>query len=232
MTMRRPKITKKDIHIHDIDFRYCVDVDYESDYSGCTCEDYCRCGRIVNTRVNDLDCSKVNYISERILKETDLHLDDKDLALFIVQRLAVCNKIYSGGIWEVSICGGYYGQEIGDVNIDISTSHKLEGEIKECFALKTITEQMLFLLKKEYGYVLPVLEDKEAAIKKVALKNVVLGNDEYYRKLGDSNLYARYKGICGVVIAINKKYRLIDGYHRINSAKQENLRSVDLIVFE
>lgn len=111
------------------------------------------------------------------------------------------------------------------------TASKLEKEIKECFDLKDATKQILFLLEKEYGYILPVLKDKKAMIKSVALENVVLGNDEYYRKLGDSNLYTKYEGIRGVAIACNKKYRLIDGYHRINSAKQEELKSVDLVVF-
>lgn len=134
--------------------------------------------------------------------------------------------------WSLGVCGGYYGDEIDAATID-KTAIPAE-KLKELLAYKDSAADMIkTALINEYGYVLPELEKAVFSVEKVALKNIVIGQANHYKKL-DSNIIKRYSGFdlpLGICVPIDdEKFRLIDGYHRIAAAKKNNKKTVEMII--
>lgn len=88
-------------NINEIDFQYILDIECEQEYDceAYECDDYCRCGTIVSTKIN------TPLFSLNVF--TGLSPQDNQL---IVNLL---NEILSEDDFNVSIDSGYYGQELG-----------------------------------------------------------------------------------------------------------------------
>lgn len=85
-----------------MDFSYHLDIECEREYEceAFGCDDYCRCGTIVSTKINT-PLFGLNVF-------TGLSPQDNQL---IVNLL---NEILSEDDFNVSIDSGYYGQELGE----------------------------------------------------------------------------------------------------------------------
>lgn len=187
-----------------------VDYDYVSSYNE---EGYC-------TNLTNLRVTSVSLISvaDKILNGLKVSEMDE----YCVQRLLVSNKFYDTSSWELDTCGGYYGPEIDSVCLKDDIASKIELEISEVFALNKLKDKLFYVLEKEYGYILDVLNEYKNYEIKTMPKNVIsFGNRNYYRRIEShtQNIYRKIletnpKLICGVCVQDVSMYKLIDGYHR------------------
>lgn len=226
--------------IENKNFSSCVEYDYDSE-SNCSengCEgDYCRCTTLSNACVK-----KVNFL-ELVDNIYDLYFDNskstirnykinsilfgitEEVDRYTIDRVLRVNKVWDPEIWNVEVVNGYYGEEIGDITLFGSVSRKIEKELNEAIKLDILSNRIEYLLKLEYGYVLPILKDCNYEITNVNIDNIIFGSDSNYKKSKKEDLahYSdkSYSGIRGVVVEKDGKYRLIDGYHRCIKSKSK-----------
>lgn len=96
------------------------------------------------------------------------------------------------------------------------------------FKTKKLTDQVDYLLTDEYGYLLPELSGGEWVMQEVALKYLIIPNEQYSKNLAkeiiDDYLYQLEQGrelIGGLFLPKGEYFRLIDGYHRLSALKQK-----------
>lgn len=188
--------------------RYSMKIDYDTERlcDGEKCNPICRCSTIENAIVEEVD---LKNIRDRICSSKA----DK-ITQYCVDRLLRIHKIYESNKWEISIQRGYYGEEIGDVILGCPAP--LHDDLVHLSTLKSNAEKILFVLQREYGYVLPILVDlKEWNVAKIMTKDLSFGNTEYRKKVFmEKNLYKDHDLPRAICVQENDKYRLIDGYHR------------------
>lgn len=224
----------------DMDFNYSgVDVNYNTRHSceeyGCNQEGICRCGQILDEQVTGVDLSYIvenvyNTFFEEYDKKTrtrDEKINEvifgtgKDFDIYTIDRIFRSSKIWEKNLWHIEACGGWYGEEIDSVKIIPSVASKLEIQLFEALSISSFTERMEYLLKLEYGKLLPVLKDCLYEIIQVKKEDLILGSKKNVEAVKDEILinglkhYIEYNGIKGIVIPKGNKFRVIDGYHRI-----------------
>jgi hypothetical protein len=225
-----------DTKIVGADFKYCgVNYDYDSETScsesGCDSEGICRCGVIVNQRVESVDvCQMADEIYKLYFdnsKSTDrnnkinsvLYGTGKELDTYCIDRVLRAHMIWDNDKWSISVESGYYGQEMGRITIESPYDKKIQDDIETVLSLNTIKEKIDFILNLEYGYLLPELDGCDYEISTININDVIFGSDGHYKKIQTQNVEhyvdINYKGIRGVVKEEGGKYKIIDGYHRM-----------------
>jgi len=216
-----------------------VDLDYgyetNCEDSGCHEEGICRCGRIVDVTIEKVRSASIFSIFKPITKDT---LIDG----YCIDRILHCNCIWDTKpeeVWEINICGGYYGEEIDSVKFNFFIKEKLTEQIKDFLSLESKADKIKNVLSLEYDYLLNSIENlKEANIVRVFRKDIQIGQKDHYEKLNKyavnsyKEMYTENKvppiPIC-VCTRSNGEYKLIDGYHRLSAC---NAEEIDIIVLE
>lgn len=225
--------------ILDMDFYYNgVIVDYDHNYtcrqSSCDQEGICRCGKIINAVITDVDLDIIidrlyeNFFDddEKIIKRNEkinevLFGTGKDFDYYTIDRILRSYKIWEKNLWDINVCSGYYGEEIENVKLIQTVANKLQNQLQEALSINSFTERMEYLLLLEYGKILPELEDCLYEITEVKKEDLILGSDSNLKAVKDEMVinglkhYEEYNGIKAVVIPNGDKFRVIDGYHRI-----------------
>jgi hypothetical protein len=216
----------------DLDFHYSVDVDYDTDSSGCQCEDYCRCSRIENTRVNSVSISSlINTISGisiyDTIKKTKTKKNDDEIFNYCLERILVALKLYRKDIWDISVRNGYYGEEIGSVVLDKDLAEAGDEWITKLNNTKKDDDRIRLALEAEYGYILGDLKNANFSIEEIYKSDIYFGQETYRKKVVAGDLiYNDYKGICGICHKEGSKYRIIDGYHRCCSVTTNKIKVI------
>ena len=208
------KKTKQfDISLFDFNqlwLQYSIEYTYESDRSNCECDSICRCSKIIDQKIVSIDInSLVNKVANRLDKK-------RKEDLYFIERILVINKVYIKDNWEIEIGNGYYGQEVREINIDISINQSINNNIIEFFKLQTLKEKIEYILNLEYGYLLEDCKDKVWTLETAKYDDVIFGQKDHYIKL-DMSVVETYKNRelpIGISLFSMGKYRLIDGYHR------------------
>lgn len=199
--------------------------------SGCDDEGICRCGVITDTEVTKVD---IELFSESIYKayhgndkaskrdaqiNTVLFGTGKELDIYTIDRILRIHKVWESYNWTIKVVGGYYGQEIGDVTLDETVRQKIESSINTALEISEFDKRVEYLLYLEYGYILPELEGCKYSIVDIPKSEIKIGSEGHSKKVESKDLthYKDYNGIRGIVLSDGKKYRLIDGYHRIST---------------
>ena len=224
----------------NVDFYYNgTEVNYNTSYSceesGCDQEGICRCGQIVDEQIVYVDLSIiVRKVYDEFFDDVDtktinrdnkinqvLYGTGKDFDYYTIDRILRISKIWNKNIWDIEVGGGWYGQEIDSVKLQGTIASKLETQIYEALSINSFTERMEYLIKLEYGNVLPELEDCSYEIIQVKKEDLILGSESNIKSVKDEMLinglkhYEDYNGIKGLVLQKGNKYRVLDGYHRI-----------------
>lgn len=217
-----------------------IEMEYDTHYkchsgSDCCDNDYCRCGKIENARVESIDPelliqSIITTAAGRTKKDSK---EDSIIDLYCLNRLIYNSSLISPDSWEVNIVGGYYGEETnGYEPSDLNDVKALSKNLLEVSNMKNI-DKIKFILKNEYGFLLSELEKfNTAVVKTVSTSNVILNNKDYSKKL-DKLAVDKYKGYSlprAICIKDGDKYKVIDGYHRMTSAIINNIEKIDIIV--
>ncbi len=204
-----------------------IDYDYENDREGCDCPDYCRCGRIVNTKTSNFN---INNLINTI---TDFGKTPDEILTYCVDRVVRSKKLENDD-FEVATCGGYYGEEIDGVYLDNTVSQKLYDSLKKLENLSDI-EMIKYVLEIEYGYLLEELKNTQTVkIKDISINDISFQED-YRKKVDISENYYDEKFTLPRGIFLpkdNNKFRLIDGYHRVVKAKSLNLTTIKGIILK
>jgi hypothetical protein len=228
--------------IKDEDFQYCIYLDYNNHYScedsGCNEEGICRCGEIDNIEIVSVNISDVVnkiyniYFDGSVSSKRNITIQSiwgitPELIKYAIDRILRVNKIWSPLCWDISVVGGYYGQEIGEVFIINDIASKLEDELEFALNIESKRDLIHYLLKLEYGKILPELEGDFEVIT-VHRDNIIFRNNKHFNNVikEDMEYYSdkKYHGIRGIVIQNDDKFRLIDGYHRCSKTENETVR--------
>lgn len=231
--------------LKDITFQYNgVYIDYSYSYNcesyGCDEEGICRCGSIHNESVESVDVSLLvkkiydDFFAQGKAADRNNTINEvlygigKDIDIYTIDRIIRSYKIWESENWDIEIEGGYYGQETGDVTIKESIADKIEEELLTVFSLPTLKEKIEYLLKVEYGKVLPELSNCSYESIVIDKDDVVFGVEKHLNKVmkKDLDFYAdrNYSGIRGIVVKSGDKWRIVDGYHRIFTTKWPRLK--------
>lgn len=228
MKKQRRKVTI--VEMLDYDYQYQLDLDYEHEYNchdeGCDEEGICRCGRIVDPRIRSINISTLSTEMSNSLEISDT------IGRYCINRILHAHQLWDADSWDISVCGGYYGQEIESVKIHPAVKKEIAKSVNALLMAKTDEEKMQVCLEAEYGYILDALNGLKFNIKVVPRDSVKAGQQDHYKKL-DRKVVASYKDY-NLPVAICVKngpyYRIIDGYHRF--AATEKKREVEIIVGE
>ncbi len=198
--------------------RYAAEYDYDT--TPCIgCDDYCRCGKIVNAKVTSVSVSSLfsTLTDQRGLGKSP----SKNVLLFwkyCVDRTLRAHKVWQPEHWDVGISDGYYGEEVNGGYMERHLKDAIICSINKLAVAKTMGDMLLILLKEEYGHVLPELKEKKWTIKMVDRDSIIVPQQDHYRRL-DSEVVKNYTGyeLPSAVVLKNddETFRLIDGYHRL-----------------
>lgn len=231
--------------IRGFNFKYCVDYDYDT-YRDCDangCDYICRCCTIVDPHITSVDVTQmvIAIVDENFDKSLSTVRNSKinsvlgnitdDINFYTIDRILRINKVYEKYNWDIQVCGGYYGQEIGEVLLEDSIAIKIEKQLEEAFDIIDLTKRIEYLLTLEYGYILPELKGRSYQVLSIERDKVIFGSDNQYRKVAGEKLdhYSdkNYLSYRGVVMPRGDEYRLIDGYHRCFASEN---RMIEVIV--
>lgn len=226
------------------DFSWACQLSYDTEHScdeyGCNEEGICRCSVITNAQVTKVRFSDLNrevfdeYRDNSLLTRRNNKLNSLlynityHIDWYTVNRILVINKLFLPHNWEIDIFNGYYGQEIGEVTIKKELAKKIDGEINQALDILDLKLRMEFLLKLEYGDVLPELKNCRWEELEIDSDKIYYGNsrhrDNVLSKELDFYSDSQYKGIRGIVINKFGGYQLIDGYHRCLASKSPTIK--------
>lgn len=209
----------------------------------CDTEGVCRCGRVENARVSAVDLKMLCRHFHSLFFEHGktsrrngminqiLYGSEKELDTHCIDRVLRANRAWLAEAWEVGVIDGYYGQELGEAQIRDRILEKINSEIEEVLGLGRISEKVEFLLRLEYGRVLPELDGKRYEIRKIAAADIIRGSSGHSNLVSAKNCdyYSdlNFSGIrCLVSDLGDGKYRLIDGYHRISATLKETVTAI------
>ena len=226
--------------LKDITFQYNgVYVDYSYTYDcesyGCNEEGVCRCGSIENEHVESVDVSLIvkkiydDFFEQgkaadrnNVINEV-LYGIGKDIDIYTIDRILRSYKIWENENWNIEVEGGYYGQEVDNVTIKENIADKIEEELLTVFSLPSLKEKIEYLLKVEYGKILPEIADSNYESIVIDKDDIIFGVENHLKKVmkKDLDFYSdkNYNGSRGIVKKSGDKWRVIDGYHRIFSTK-------------
>jgi len=226
--------------LKDITFQYNgIYIDYNYIYDcesyGCDEEGICRCGSIENEYVESVDVSLIvkkiynDFFEQGKAADRNNTINEvlygigKDIDIYTIDRILRSYKIWETQNWNIEVEGGYYGQEVGDVKIKESIADKIEEELLTVFSLPSLKEKIEYLLKVEYGKILPEIVDSTYEYIVIDKDDIIFGVEKHLNKVmkKDLDFYSdkNYNGIRGIVVKSGDKWRVIDGYHRIFSTK-------------
>ncbi|RDJ35190.1 MAG: hypothetical protein DWQ19_10220 [Crenarchaeota archaeon] len=183
--------------------------------SNCCDNDYCRCERIIDPRIDeDVDGCQITAILCSIKGRPPIDV-------YCIERILTINKIWDAGNWDVIVRPGYYGEEIS--GCQFRWGELVDKQIETALNFKTNRAKIEYILKLEYGHLLPEVQGKRWLIKKVDKNDVVFGQKLYHEKLDQSVIekYQDYPFPRGICLFQDGKYRIIDGYHRLAAGEDK-----------
>ncbi len=218
MKTKKKKVLTWGLKDFKAQYHFNIRYDDERDCIEAGCDSICRCGRIVNARIED------ESVDRETLVNTYKNLKPNDFEKYCIDRILNSYKVHSPDNWDIEIVKGYYGQEIG--NVIFNRTEKVDETVKKMMDLKTNKQKLLMVLELEYGYILDELKDKKSwRIRKVKREDLILGQKDHYKKV-NRDIVEEYS-CCpfprGVCLPEGNKFRLIDGYHRIAACKDNQI---------
>jgi len=219
--------------------RYNYNTDYSCEKSGCYDEGICRCGRINDARVESVDLSYLTIEiydqlvpSDKKSKKRDTKLSDllyggEIVDKYCIYRILSINKVWHPDLWEVNTTGGYYGDEIDDVTLDIVTLSKVSTECSKLFDLTTLKDKILYVVELEYGFVLDELKNCDFELITIYKNHIDFKklNQNHIKnvKMEDLSHYSEdmYDLPRGIVRGEIDSYKIVDGFHRIIAASDK-----------
>lgn len=222
---------------------YELSLSYSCFESGCDEEGICRCSRITDVFISNID---MKFLLDTFISKINSGVDSISLARennivdflygynpelvnrYCIDRVLRINKLYDPSEWIYEISGGYYGEEISDWYINEVTFEKVKSQIYHVLKLDELKDKIFYLLELENGYILDSLKDKDFSIKSIDYSKLIFPNEVHLSKVKSKDL-SFYKNsyytpqIRGIVIKQGDSYRVVDGYHRLSIFDMKNV---------
>lgn len=231
--------------IENSDRKYRIDYNHYGEYScsesGCDDEGICRCYRINRVEIIEVYINGIasDIYSEMFPKGIESDRDRKITSViggydsvtvdtYCIDRILTANKVFEIESWESEWSGNYYGDEVDSIRMYSNIFRKVKEDIETLFSKNTLEEKIDFLLELEYGSILDKIRGKKYDVLTVDRNDLVFGHfshlDNVIRKSLDFYDDKNYTNpIRGVAYLDSGKWRVIDGYHRINKTKSEKI---------
>ena len=219
--------------------QYDYNTEYSCEESGCHEEGICRCSRIVDAHVESVD---LTYLTTEIYEQlipSDKKSKKRDTKLsellyggeivdkYCIYRILSINKVWNTDLWEVNTSGGYYGDEVDGVTLEIATLSKVSTQCSKIFELTTLKDKLLYVIELEYGFVLDDLKGCDFELITIYKNHIDFKklNQNHIKnvKMEDLSHYweQNYDLPRGIVRGDIDNYKIVDGYHRIIAASDK-----------
>lgn len=228
------------IEYNPLGYRNCID-------NGCDLYGTCRCFSIYEVVIKKIDLTKItesifsqindiksnSYKRYKILTKILYGYKTDEIDLYCINRILTINKLYDTNSWDIRWSKYYYGDEVSTISIKDEIHNKINNEINHIYSLNSIEDKIKYILKLEYGFILSEIDKKKYNIS-IVNSNDILFDQKNYKDELNRNGYEyyndnSYKLIRGVCLSDGKKWKIIDGYHRISSTKKTKLKIITII---
>lgn len=219
----------------DHNFRYAdIDATYDYDCKDKDCEcrhgGYCRCATYENIEITSVNLKDIRstLLSKSSKRKNAVSTSNTTFIDYCIDRILRYHKAYDPELWEVSVCPGYYGEEIDGYHFSAMNDliHNVVKMIK-----MSVNNRIRYVLELEYGHILESLQTARFSEHTVSPDKITWGNPEYMMKKASRENLEYYKdhdlpvAICSME---GEKYKIIDGYHRFCANKDK--KEVNIIV--
>lgn len=217
-------IVKYDISQYSLD----IDADYSSDNMyRCDCDSICRCGKITNARVSPIFSSLLYnvevYTLENFKRARPKKLKLEQIDLYCIDRLMHLHGCYDESNYEVYVCNGYYGEEIGDVCFH--NTEKLIKDVEKIIKLDAL-EKIKYVLNLEYSVIADIEKVCKFEINTLTTADLIHREERLFRtiKRQDANVSLHFDADMPIAVFIDGV--LVDGYTRISQAIGANMHKI------
>lgn len=198
--------------------------DYYEDTRGCTCESYCRCGTIqLNGRSNDSEYSP-DDLYNKLLYGTEPGDAECSEAMYQYGLHRLSRILHVDELQEPRIEGGYYGEELGDCFP--FNANEIQESVNTFLKCETDFDGLMYLLKLEYGYISPVIEECSN------VERITVQCDDVKPVPGmiKDNPYIEngYPNDIPLMVTRSGGTVRVDGRHRLHMAHVQNIEEFDV----
>lgn len=203
-------------------YKYIIDYSYD-DYkacehgSDCCNNDYCRCGLIQNIKLKNIPYDKI------INKISKISIIDQ----YCIDRILSFCGFNNIDNYEPIVSGGYYGEELDAIILNESIKDNIYKHLYNLIPLSDF-DKIKYILDMEYDIPATSLKDlSNVSVQTISTYDIIfpLGLRKLKQNYKDYNLpraiSTRYK---------DHTYSIIDGYSRINSAIQNDIKEIQVIL--
>lgn len=204
-------------------WEYYVDGDFrqqtDCEKYGCNEEGICRCGWYENPQIYEVYLYRfLDYIIS----------DIKDEVLkYCIERIINFENI-SISSFNISVVGGYYGQEIEGIYLYDKLKENIYDRI---YALKNLSnlDRIKYVLNLEYDSLDFIEKYNNHAVEEIDLKDISF-DKAYKNSIKVKEYQETYNFPRGIFFKEDQFYKLIDGACRIKTAKYLKMKSIKGIV--
>jgi len=134
-------------------------------------------------------------------------------------------------IWNYHLDQDYYGEEVSQITLKSPLAEELSRALSG-LQHKSSTERIEYVLKMEYGYLIPSVKGRKWYVVQIAKGDLYFSNQEHYEKCvaelqqeeskeyTQSLLELKYPRAITARVEPHK-YKVIDGYHRLAGSGTE-----------
>lgn len=200
---------------------YDYDTSRDCDENGC--DSICRCSKIKNERVTDVDVAGIvnEFYGDNEISEDDV------IRRYCIDRVFRFFKIYDTDIWDIETYASYYGEEVGRISIDWHVKRDLSGSLEELLNLESDSDLIEYVLVQEYAYLRDDLRHRIWKLMRVDRKYVEFGARDHaknvYSRRRENDFYSEISLPQGIALEDGHMHRLVDGYHRCLTSKSDEL---------
>lgn len=215
---------------------------------GCNDENICRCYTITNVKILSVNIPDIcDDIFEEYSLNTKQHDRDSKITSIVygydvdiinkycINRILTINKVWDVNNWRGEWQAGWYGDEVDSVKMNPDLFEKVIAEVDAIFNLDTIEEKIDYVLMLEYGFILNKIQNKKYEVLTIDKSSISFGqkhhNDDINDNLENYNYYNdnSYRDIpMGICRWDGKRWRVLDGYHRLNLTKNKKVSIIGI----
>lgn len=205
------------------------------------CDSICRCCKIVDITIESVNLSDLTEeiysqlepsnkkSRKRNSKLSNLLYGGDTVDKYCIHRILTAHKAWNEECWNVGVENGYYGEEIGEINIDVGLITKISNDVSKMYSLETLSDKIKYVVNLEYGYLNNTIDNAEFEL------IAIFKNDIDFKKLNqnhikdikskDTSYYndENYYYPKGIVKRSGNMYKIVDGFHRILTSESKKI---------
>jgi len=197
-------------------YRWCVDADYDT-YRDCEangCDSICRCSTITNVEIESVSDPYITIKEDSGKNGRWVNYKPSGIELYCIDRIKVYTGVYEKDNWDIDVCSGYYGDELGPGTFN--NDDLLENRIKEMIEMDNDLDKVLFVLELEYNFTADTIKDcNTAEVISINKKDVVTRfNENGFVRKNDTK-YPRDIDTKIPICIVREGLELVDGNNRM-----------------